>query len=179
MWNFSLEDYRQLSMEATQLVHVLLEQTSSQVVTCLLEPVLQWRKQLPFPRCLWDLWRGWRWWTSRRSPAELAMARPSQRCWSCVTAGRSLEPLCRASACWCPRRGLRSISVTMSTSLRRSSKCHQRVTVTDFVHVCFAVICHCCFWVFDIFVWQTRKQESGVFHLRTTRDSVSNDTGFI
>lgn len=117
----------------------VFKQTLSQIITFFLDPVLQWRKQLPFLQCLWDLWREWKRWTWRRPPAELGTARPWQRCSSYVMAGRSPEPLCRASAFWCPRQSLRWTLATMLMSLQHSSKCQQRTTVTValFDYVCF------------------------------------------
>lgn len=118
----------------------VLKQTLSQIITFFLDPILQWRKQLPFPQCLWDRWREWKRWTWRRPPAELVTARPWQRCSSYVMAGRSPEPLCRASAFSCPRQSLRWTLATMLMSLQCSSKCQQRATVTValFNYVCFA-----------------------------------------
>ena len=190
MWSFSLEDYRQLSMKSFLRHRLKWSGGSVSVSTGLLlhlpclASALQWRKRLLSPPCLWGLWRGWAPWTSQRPPVEPATARLLGRCWSCATAGRNLELSCRASASWCLGRSLRSMSATMLTSLQRSSRCQQRTTVTQiFFGLLHNLLSYriCIPRLFGLRLLlvcprQTWKPESGAFHWRITRDSVSNNT---
>lgn len=55
-WNFSLDDYRQLSMPTNcqkQGFFIVLSKLKGIISTvCIFLIILQWRKQLPLPQCL-------------------------------------------------------------------------------------------------------------------------------
>lgn len=139
MWNFSLEDYRPLSMNAREIFMkaCIFPPKSATYGRCeesfrfagcsiFVLSLLQWRKPLLLLLCLWGLWREWSAWTLQHQPV---MAQIWQHCWSCATDGRNLELVCRASASWCLRKSLRLTLVTMWTWSLPLSRCRQKIMV--------------------------------------------------